>query len=176
MQTTKYVVSVFISAVLVLGFATSEGKIAKAQHSKSSVSLLRARCVDSGAGSVRDQNQDISIGRAVYSSQFYLGPGSRYASITCNIKPMNTGYQGFQTLNLGFGMRDNDTLSPGVQVKVYLDGRPVQARTVSPTHQISLSLNVNNISNVAIEAVCTNQSQYCDRVYFFDASLQHQGK
>ncbi|MBO3459802.1 hypothetical protein G7B40_011035 [Aetokthonos hydrillicola Thurmond2011] len=171
MQKTKCIVSVFFSAVLALGFVTSERKIAQAQHSSGSVSLLRARCVDSGVGSVRDQNLDISIGKAVYSSRFYLGPGSRYASITCNIKPINNDYQGFQTLNLGFGMRDNDRFSPGVQVKVYLDGKVVETRTVSPARQTSFSLNVNNISNVSIEAVCTSQSQYCDRVYFFDASL-----
>ncbi|KAB8332032.1 hypothetical protein SD80_021200 [Scytonema tolypothrichoides VB-61278] len=172
MQTTPLISSVLTGALLLSSLLSFGGKIAQAQRAPRPVSLLTTKCVNSGFGSVNQQDLDVSIGRAVYTSRFYLGPGNRSASITCNIKPEKSTKPGFQTLNLGFGMRDNDTKSPSVEVKIYLDGNQAQTRTVSPTQQASLALDVNNASNVAIEAVCSSPTQYCDRVYFFNAGLE----
>lgn len=169
MQKTKFISSIFTSAVL-LSSLIMGGNIAQAQQRP--VSLLRAKCVSSGYGTARVENIDVSIGKAVYTSQFYLGAGNRSASLTCKIKPDNRPESPFQTLKLGFGMRDNDTTSPNVVVKVYLDGQQAESRTVIATQPISLTLDVSNVSNVAIEAVCSRSNQYCDRVYFFDAGLE----
>lgn len=174
MQKTKFIAGFIVSGMLSLSATAFSEKIAQAQKAPRPVPLLNAKCVNSGLGSARQQNLDVSIGRAVYSSQFYLGPGSRSASITCNIKPEKSLQPVFQTLNLGFGMRDNDTRSPSVDVKVYLDGRQVESRAVAPAQQASLILDVSNVNNIAIEAVCSSQTQYCDRVYFFDAALVRQ--
>jgi hypothetical protein len=144
--------------------------ITQAQRLPRITSLLKAKCVSSGLGSVREENMDISIGRAVYSSKFYLGPGNRSAAMTCKIKPSNRPLAVFQTLNLGFGMRDNDNKSP-VEVRVYLDGRQVETRTISSSQQNTLSLDVSDVSDVSIEAICASGREYCDRVYFFDAGL-----
>lgn len=132
--------------------------------------LLRAKCVNSGVGSALENTQDVSIGRAVYKSRFYLGPGNRSASITCRITP-NATQTDFQNLQLDFGMRDNDT-SPPVTVNVYLDGKPVASRTVAPTRRETLLLNISDVRNVSIETVCSSQSEYCERVYFLNASLE----
>ncbi|BAZ15237.1 hypothetical protein NIES4071_71090 [Calothrix sp. NIES-4071] len=145
--------------------------IVQAQRSPRPVELLRSRCVSSGLGSAREENTDIAIGRAVYTSRFFLGPGSRSATLTCRIRPNSSKQPIFQTLNLGFGMRDSDSSSPNAEVRVYLDGRPAEARTVSTSQQNTLSLDVSNVSNVSIEAVCTSGNRYCDRVYFYEASL-----
>ncbi len=167
MSKTKFIGSLIASAAIIpLGLGLNI-----AQAKQRSVPLLQAKCVDSGPGSAREENTDVAIGRAVYSSQFYLGPGSREAALTCKIKPDNRPQPIFQTLNLGFGMRDNDTRSSAVEVRVYLDGRQAETRTVSPSQATTLSLDVSNVSNVAIEAACTSQSRYCDRVYFFDTAL-----
>jgi hypothetical protein len=168
MQKTQLIGSVVASVVLLSNLIMG-AKIAQAQRP---TPLLRAKCVNSGLGTARQENTDVSIGRGVYTSQFYLGPGSRSAAMTCKIKPDNRPQPVFQTLNLGFGMRDSDTRSPSVEVRVYLDGKQVESRTVAPTQQSSLSLDVSNVSNVAIEAICTTQNQYCDRVYFFNANLE----
>jgi hypothetical protein len=157
------------SSVAILGEILSES-ITQAQRPPRITSLLKAKCVSSGLGSVREENMDISIGRAVYSSKFYLGPGNRSAAMTCKIKPSNRPLAVFQTLNLGFGMRDNDNKSP-VEVRVYLDGTQAETRTISPSQQNTLSLDVSNVSDVSIEAVCASGREYCDRVYFFDAGL-----
>ena len=171
MQKTKLIASVIASTVILSTFTTFSG-IAQTQRPQRPVSLLRAKCVNSGLGSAREQNLAVSIGRAVYTSQFYLGPGYRSAGLTCKIKPDNRPEPVFQTLNLGFGMRDNDKKSPGVEVRIYLDGKQVENRSVAPAQQASLALDVSNVSNVAIEAVCASQTRYCDRVYFFTAALE----
>jgi hypothetical protein len=92
--------------------------------------------------------------------------------LTCKIKPDNRPESAFQTLNLGFGIRDNDATTPNVIIKVYLDGQQAETRTVIPAQPISLTLDVSNVSNVAIEAVCSRSNQYCDRVYFYKADLE----
>ncbi len=173
MQKTSLIASGIATSVLLsLATIVTTGEITQAQKAQRPVPLLNAKCVNSGLGTAREQNLDVSIGRAVYTSQFYLGPGYRSASLTCNIKPEKRPQSVFQTLNLGFGMRDNSTNSTTVEVKVYLDGKQAENRTVAPGQPTTLALDVSNVSNVAVEAVCSSQSQYCDRVYFFTAGLE----
>ncbi|MUG99900.1 hypothetical protein F7734_49560 [Scytonema sp. UIC 10036] len=172
MQKTSLIASTIATTVLLSLVTTVTGGIAHAQKAQRPIPLLNAKCVNSGLGTAREQNLDVSIGRAVYTSQFYLGPGSRSASLTCNIKPENRPQPVFQTLNLGFGMRDNSTKNTSVDVRVYLDGQQVESRTVTPGQSTTLALDVSNVSNIAVEAVCSSSSQYCDRVYFFTAGLE----
>jgi hypothetical protein len=171
MQKTKLIASFITSILLASSFSTLVGKTVHAQNSQRSIPLLNAKCVNSGVGSAREQNLNISIGRAVYTSQFYLGPGYRSASITCNINPNNRPQPLFQTLNLGFGIRDNSN-SPNVEIQVFVDGNQVETRTIGPGQPTLVSLNVSNVNNIAIEAVCSSSNQYCDRVYFFNAGLE----
>jgi hypothetical protein len=70
-------------------------------------------------------------------------------------------------------MRDNDEGSPPVNVNIYLDGQRAEARNVSPGQREIVTLDVTPTSNVAIETVCSNQSRYCDRVYFWEAELEY---
>jgi hypothetical protein len=169
-QKISWIASLITSALVCSSVLIGES-IVQAQRSPRPVDLLRSTCVASGSGTAREDNTNVSIGRAVYSSRFFLGPGYRSASLTCRIKPDNSPNPIFQTLNLGFGMRDSDSRSSNVDVRVYLDGKPADSRTVSPSQQNSLSLDVSNASNVSIEAVCNSGSQYCDRVYFYEANL-----
>jgi hypothetical protein len=168
-MSNKFIGSLVASTVLISSLGVLGQNIAQAKQRP--VNLLDAKCVSSGLGSVREEKLDVAIGRAVYSSQFFLGSGYRSAAMTCKIKPDNRPQPIFQTLNLGFGMRDNDTRSAAVEVRVFLDGKQAETARVSPSQSATLSFDVSNVSNVAIEATCSSQSQYCDRVYFYDASL-----
>jgi hypothetical protein len=170
-MSNKFIVCLVASAMLISSMGGVWGQNI-AQAKQRSINLLDAKCVSSGLGTVREEKLDVAIGRAVYSSQFYLGPGYRSAAMTCKIKPDSSLSPIFQTFNLGFGMRDNDTRSAPVEVRVFLDGKQAESVRISPSQPATLSFNVSNVSNVAIEAACTSQSQYCDRVYFYDASLQ----
>lgn len=169
MQKTKLISKAIAGAMLSLSLATLGTQVVQAQRP---VFLLTSKCVNSGLGSSRQENLNVSIGKAVYTSLFDLGAGNRSASITCKIVPDNSSKRAFQTLQLGFGIRDNDRSSPPVTVTVYLDGKQAASKTVAPAQKESLSLDVSNVSNVSIEAVCSSQSQYCDRVHFFTASLE----
>lgn len=168
MQKTKLITKVIAGAMLSFFMATCP-LVAQPQRP---ISLLRAKCVNSGLGSARQYDRNISIGKAVYTSRFYIGSGSRSASMTCRIR-RSDNLPLFQTLNLGFGMRDNDTSSPPVIVNIYLDGKKVEESwTVAPTQQESVALDVSDATNVSIETVCSSKSEYCDRVYFYNASLE----
>ncbi|MGB6299992.1 MAG: hypothetical protein WBF90_27990 [Rivularia sp. (in: cyanobacteria)] len=161
-------IAVILPALFPLGEVTAQRQEKKMRP----ISLLKARCVKSGIGSARKEKRNVSIGRAVYNSKFYLSPGYRSAALTCNIKPDGDRPQNvFQTLNLGFGMRDNNLNSPSIRVQLFLDGRPTRTITVAPTQAENISVDVNNVSNVAIEATCSSSTQYCTRVYFYDADL-----
>ena len=161
-------IAVILPALFPLGEATAQ----KQEKRMRPISLLKARCVKSGIGSARMEKLNVSIGKAVYNSKFYLGPGYRSAALTCNIKPDGDRAQNvFQTLNLGFGMRDNNVNSPSVRVQLYLDGKPTETIAVAPTRMANVSVDVNNVSNIAIEATCSSSTQYCSRVYFYDADL-----
>ncbi|MCT7986087.1 hypothetical protein NG796_22680 [Laspinema sp. A4] len=130
--------------------------------------LLDTQCVTNGPGRSQQETLDISIGRKVYRSYFFLGPGSREVSVTCRIGE-ESGQ--FESLLLEFGMRDNDRGSPPNAVNIYLDGVRQESYTLTPGEQVSLSLNLTNVSHVAIETVCSSQTRYCDRVYFFESTL-----
>lgn len=135
------------------------------------LSLLALPCVNSGIGNWASQTQDVSVGRALYQSMMYMGPGDQLSSLTCRLQP-NQGNLNFQTLNLQFGMRDNDKGSPPVEVNLYIDGVKANSQKVAPGEQASISMDVTTTKNIALEAVCSELDQYCSRVYFWDASLE----
>ena len=171
MPKTKWITPVISSLMLFSALATLGSQVAEA---KRPIFLLEAPCANAGFGNWREDEADVSIGRAVYRSQFYMGAGDRSAALTCKIRPDDYAPL-FQTLRLGFGMRDNDRRSPPNVVTVYLDGKAVVSRTIKAGQSEVLPLDVSNVSNISIETSCSNKASrylYCDRVYFFDATLE----
>jgi hypothetical protein len=173
---TKLISKIIAGAILFLALAPQGRQIAQeAQPSpSSSIFLLRLKCVNAGMGNWARRTQDVSVGKAVYTSRLFMGPGNSSASMTCQLQP-NEGGVIFQTLQLAFGMRDNDRDSPAATVNVYLDGVRVdsQSRTVSPGKPATVSLDVASTNNVSIEVVCSSRNRLCDRVYFWDASVAY---
>jgi hypothetical protein len=155
-------------AMLSLTLANQAGQAAKTLRP---AFLLKTQCANAGTGNWAQQMLNVSIGRQVYQSLFYMGPGDKFASLSCRIRPEASAPL-FQTLHLGFGMRDIERSSPANTVTIYLDGKPTITRTINPGQPEVLSLDVINVSNVGIETTCSNQFKACDRVYFFDASLE----
>jgi hypothetical protein len=171
-QKTKLISKIIASTMLFLALAPQGRQIA--QEAPPSVFLLRLPCVSTGIGNWARRTEDVSVGKAVYTSRLYMGPGNSSASMTCRLKP-NDAKVNFQKLRLSFGMRDNDQGSPGVTVNVYLDQQKVgsESKSLSPGQGASIELDVVNPSNITIETICSNPSRYCDRVYFWDASLEY---
>lgn len=167
---TKLISTIIASTALFLAL-TPQGK-SIAQEEMLSLFLLRRSCVSTGIGNWERRTQDIAVGRAVYTSRLFMGPGNRFATMTCNLTPNREGVI-FQRLNLAFGMRDNDRDSPAVNVNIYLDGQRAETRSVSPGQAATVSLDVTPTRNVSIEAVCSSPGQYCARVYFWEADLTY---
>jgi hypothetical protein len=172
MQTkTKLISKILASTILFSALAPQESQIA--QEALLSRFLLRRPCVNTGIGNWDRRREDVSVNKAVYTSRFFMGPGDRSASMTCRLQPNEAGVI-FQNLKLSFGMRDNDLRSPGATVNLYIDGVQTQSQSVTPGGRAgSMLQDVTNARNVAIEVICSNQSQYCDRVYFWEAELEY---
>ena len=144
---------------------------ANSVQAQTPVSLVQAKCVSSGQGSFRQVPLDVAIAKAIYTSPFYLGTGTRSAAVTCKIRN-DDDRPLFQTLRLGLGMRDNNPNSPPVTVNFYVDGDKTETKTISPGTKELIALDVSKATNVTLEAVCSSNSQYCDRVYFFNTILE----
>lgn len=159
----KTIFKAILSISLVIGVNSAQAQ--------TPVSLVQAKCVSSGIGSFRQTPLDVAIAKAVYTSPFYLGTGTRSAAVTCKIRN-DDDRPLFQTLRLGLGMRDNNPDSPPVTVNFYVDGDKAETKTISPGNKELVALDVSKATNVTIEAVCSSQAKYCDRVYFFNTILE----
>jgi hypothetical protein len=174
MQKTKLISKIIAGAILCLALAPQNKQIA--QEARRSVFLLRLPCVSTGIGNWARRTEDVSVGKAFYTSRLFMGPGDQFAAMTCKLQPNQAGVI-FQNLQLSFGMRDNDQGSPAATVNLYIDGVKAQSQIVSPGKPASMLQDVTSTSNVSLEVVCSNpspnRSRYCDRVYFWDANLEY---
>ncbi|MCT7974592.1 hypothetical protein [Laspinema olomoucense] len=167
MQNRSFINQLMAAGILSVAIAPWLQPVVKARETVP-LFLFDTQCVTNGPGRLQQETLDISVGRKVYRSYFFLGPGSRAVSVTCRIGEQEGQ---FESLLLEFGMRDNDRGSPPNAVNIYLDGVRQESHTISPGEQVALSLNITNASHVAIETVCSTQNRYCDRVYFFESTL-----
>ncbi|NET57484.1 MAG: hypothetical protein F6K47_15365 [Symploca sp. SIO2E6] len=166
---------IIAAAILFLALAPQDKLIAQEEELEPpKVFLLDTKCVNTGKGNWDERTEDVSVGRAVYTSRFYMGAGNSFASLTCRVQPddLLVDYQVFQ---LAFGMRDNDRGSPQVKVNLYINGEKAEDHSwiVSPGRGVSVFIPLFNTENISLETICPQQSQrYCDRVYFWKASLE----
>ncbi len=178
MQTTQLIPKFLAAGFLSVAILSSTPFMAEAKDESRLAWLFETQCVSESPGRWRREVEDVSVGREVYRSVMFLGPGSQFASLACRIRQREdtnrsnrSNRRNFQSLRLEFGMRDRHSASPANQVIVYLDGEQTSVNTVSSGERVVLALDVSNVSNIAIETICSSKIQYCDRVYFFDASL-----
>jgi hypothetical protein len=173
MQTTQLIAKFLAAGVLSVAIAPLTALVAQADDDSRVAWLFDAQCVSESPGRWHQEVEDVSVGREVYRSVMFMGPGSQFASLACRIRgeDTDTSDKDIQSFQLEFGMRDRHRDSPFNNVIIYLDGEENVSTTVASGERVALSLDVSNISNIAIETVCSTKIQYCDRVYFFDASL-----
>lgn len=160
--------SLLVAAALVAPLATL-GPVARAEEKP--FWLFETQCVTQGPGRMRREMADISVGREVFRSYMFMGPGSRSINLTCKIRGDDPEKENFNSLRLEFGMQDSDKSSPYNTVVVYLDGQERASQTIGAGEKVSIALDVSQAQNVAVETVCSARNTYCDRVYFFNASL-----
>ncbi|WP_009634086.1 hypothetical protein [Synechocystis sp. PCC 7509] len=168
--------SILQAAILSISLVTIGASPLQAQ---TPVSLVQAKCVNSGLGTFRQTPLDVAVAKAIYTSPFYLGTGTRSAAVTCKIRN-DDDRPLFQTLRLGLGMRDNNPSSPPVTVNFYVDGDKTETKTISPGIKELVAIDVSKATNITIEAICSTQSRYCEalrarlryRIYFFNTILE----
>lgn len=172
MEKTKLSVQLIPGAMLLLALSTLGG-LAQAQERERirTSSLVRTVCVGNGPGRWRYDETNVAIGRGVYRSLMNLNPSNGSSSVTCRIRKEDEQPK-FRSLELGLGMLDSDIGSPPNIVNVYLDGRQATTQNVAPGQTVTLSFDVTNVSNVAVEAVCSSPARYCSRVYVYKAVLE----
>ncbi|HIK09504.1 MAG TPA: hypothetical protein IGS52_04440 [Oscillatoriaceae cyanobacterium M33_DOE_052] len=146
------------------------GPVARAEEQP--LWLFETQCVTQGSGRMRQEMADISVGREVFRSYMFMGPGSRSVNLTCKIRGDDPEEkENFNSLRLEFGMQDSDKSGPYNTVVVYLDGEESASQTIGSGEKVSIALDVSQSQNVSVETVCSSRNAYCDRVYFFNASL-----
>jgi len=171
-EKTKLISKIIASAIVFLALAPQGKHIAQEEPPR--LFLLDTKCINTGMGNWDKHTEDVSVGRAVYTSKLYMGSGDSFASMTCKIKPDDPQIN-YQTLQLAFGMRDNDQDSPEVEVNVYIDGEKAEDHswTVSSGKGVSVLIPIPDAENISLETVCRGKSRrYCDRIYFWEASLE----
>ncbi len=170
MSKLKSIYQLVATTSLLLGIGILGREVAQAE---SSVFLTDNTCVNTSGGNWGVDNSPVVVNKAVYTSFLFMGAGNTVSSMTCYIKPEKPQKHPkiFKSFYLEFGMRDNDRGSPSNIVKVYLDGILSATQRVSPGQAFYFPFDVSNVSNISIETICDGQLQYCDRVYFFNASL-----
>ena len=173
-KTTKLISKIIATAIVFLALAPQDKQIAQ-EEEVIRLFLLDTKCVNTGIGNWDNHSQDVSVGRAVYTSRLYMGAGDSFASMTCKIQPDDLELD-YQTLQLAFGMRDNDRDSPEVEVNVYLDGQkaPDHSWTVYPGKGVSVLIPIFNIENISLETVCRKTSRrYCDSRLFLGSFIRN---
>ena len=173
MQTSHSIAKFLAAGVLSVAIAPFGALVAQADDESHLAWLFEAQCVSESPGRWHQEVEDVSVGREVYRSVMFMGPGSQFAALACRIRgeDTDTSDKDIQSFQLEFGMRDRHRDSPYNNVIIYLDGEEHLSTTVASGERVALSLDVSNISNIAIETVCSTKIKYCDRVYFFDATL-----
>ncbi|MFB2970623.1 hypothetical protein ACE1CD_16770 [Aerosakkonema sp. BLCC-F183] len=152
-----------------LVFAGSAWQVAQGQQR--TTSLFSTGCVR--RGSIMDSSQqDISIGRQVFTEIFYFRNNNGYGEksdllLTCRIRPAGSQPR-FKTLRLAFGIADDQRANEQATVNVYLDGNMATSRTLSVGEKSLVILDVSRVSSVAIET----PQIYSIKVSFVQALLE----
>jgi len=116
--------------------------------------------VESGWGASDD---DISVGRELYTSRLYMWPDS---SFTCRLPSFSSMF-----LRLEFGIADDFNDGPATSLSIYLDGNEIERQTVTRGQTRTVLLDVTGGRSIALEASCT-RAQGCRRMNFWVAQIE----
>jgi hypothetical protein len=150
----KFIRKVAAVGAMYLVFVGVAGQVAQAQRP---ISLFSTQCV--GQGLTVNTNENVSIGRELFTSIFKIGGGwANYnASITCRVRPPGSAPR-FKTLRLAFGVADNANQRNPMEVNIYLDGTKAESRSLYRGEKALVLLNVAQVSSVAIEVLYSSSA------------------
>jgi tetratricopeptide (TPR) repeat protein len=153
-----------IAPLLTLILCSLNQQVSFAQQK--SVDLDIGKCVTNSLSDLRERF-NVSINKQVFSPLFRTNSASR-GPVTCQVNPPNASKK-FKVINFGFGVTPN--LSQDAIITLYLDGKQVFSRQISPDEYVKISLDISQARDLAIETQAPRGSRWASNVIFFEASL-----
>jgi hypothetical protein len=164
----------FSLALILLAGQVVQGQRAKPSSNNSS--LLSNECRQKGNGhSIKLGDKIVSIGREVFDSIYVFGheffSEGEKTVLSCRFKQTNNTPT---TLQLSFGIEDNEPAITRISVTVYLDGEQRASHTISSGDLRTVLLDVTKIRSVGIEIVCERGESFyhrCPNTHIVKASI-----
>lgn len=177
-----------ISTLLATTALISTTTLAQAQRRPSGVaSLAEMVCRTMSGGSdgraLYPINQDFAIGFEVFTAVAMLGSHpvtptidrDKPTQVACRLSSSSQNTQ-YRTLSLAFGIPDNNGFADPSEVtrlSIYLNGEFYRYQDVVKGEKYFLSIDVENVRSVGLEARClSNNDRYCGAIYFFEDILE----
>jgi tetratricopeptide (TPR) repeat protein len=137
-----------------------------------SVNLDPRNCVSNSWAAWKKGYSNISINKQVISPLFEtstVGLGwDDTGLITCQVNPPKSSKK-FKVINLGFGVTGQHRTD--AIITLYLDGKEVFSKRISPDDSVSFSVDISQAKDLAIETQSPSGSRQRSQVVFFEASL-----
>lgn len=148
------------AGVLSFSLATVGAQVALAQRP---IFLLDLTCVNRGEGQYQKLNEDISVGKELYTAVMRVWPN---AAFTCRLPG------GTASLRLEYGMSDTAVGNAPITITVYLDGNQRESKTAYPGQTGTLLVDVSNSKSLAIETACARATNCNATIRLFKAQIE----
>lgn len=136
------------------------------------VNLDPKKCVTNSWAAWEKGYSNVSINKQVISPLFItstVGLGWDDAGlITCQVNSPKASKK-FKIINLSFGITDKHRTD--AIITLYLDGKEVFSKQLSPDDSVNFSLDISQAKDLAIETQSPSGSRKRSQVIFFEASM-----
>jgi hypothetical protein len=148
-------------------------------------SLGEMSCQGIENGNYRVINKDFPIRMQIFrgiakffnDSDFTIYTKNNAAQVVCRLTGAGQ-IPKYRTLNLAFGIADNDKRANGslVRLSIYRDGNSYKYQDLMKGQLLRLPIDVTNVRSIALEVEClkvsSNDNNACPALIFFQDTLQ----
>ncbi|WP_377476662.1 MAG: hypothetical protein P2A85_27615 [Microcoleus anatoxicus] len=152
MKRVRWLSGLFLAGMLCVMLGTVGAQVAQAQRP---IPLADLKCV-ARSGNWRSNQQDISVGRQIYTTVLYIEPNT---AMTCRLPG------GPATLRLEFAIPDTSQ-APPARIDVYVDGNQVASQTGDSGQVNTMLVNISSGKSLAVEVFCARATN-CGGYYWF---------
>jgi hypothetical protein len=177
----------FIAGLMTATVLVSSTTSVDAKNPPKGVGSLGAMsCQRTGGQDYQVINEDFPVGLQIFRGIARFSGSWEYGQrgIDTNSKPVvcrltQTGQKSiYKTLNLAFGIADNNKLSDDaiVRLSIYKNGNFYKYQDISKGQLLRWTIDVKNIRSIALEVECLKESSkgrnVCPALIFFEDTLQ----
>ncbi|QSV62919.1 MAG: hypothetical protein HEQ26_09305 [Dolichospermum sp. DL01] len=176
----------FIAGLMTATVLVSSTTLVDAKNPPKGVTSLGAMsCQKIGNGNYVAINEDFPVGLQIFKGIAMFSDGNWRSGIyknnvnqvVCRLAEAGQRPR-YKTLNLAFGIADNNSLVNGsvVRLSIYRDGNSYKYQDVMKGQLLRLPIDVTNVRSIALEVECLKgSSRYdneCPALIFFEDNLQ----